>query len=42
MRFEEAQQRREKGRLAGALAKLVRPDSGQIEEPLSPAAVAER
>jgi hypothetical protein len=42
VRFKEADQRREQGRLARARAKLLRPNSGQVEEPLRPPAVAER
>jgi hypothetical protein len=42
MRFEEADQRREKRRLARSCAKLVRPNSGQVEKPLRPSPVAKR
>ena len=42
VRFEEAQQRREQRRLGRPRPKLVRPDSGQVEEPLRPPLVAER
>jgi hypothetical protein len=42
MRFEEPNHRREKRRISHALAKLVCPDSGQIEEPLRPAFVTKR
>ena len=42
MRFEKPQQRGKKRRLARSGAKLVCPDSGQIEEPLRPPLVAER
>jgi hypothetical protein len=42
MRFEKADQRGKKRRLARPKPKLVRPDSGQVEEALRPALVAER
>ena len=42
MRFEEAKQRGEQRRVAGPARELIRPDSGQVEEPLRPAFVAER
>ena len=42
MRFEEPQKRREKRRIGRAGAKLVRPDSGQVEESPGPPFVAER
>jgi two-component system cell cycle response regulator DivK len=42
VRFEETQQRGEKRRISGPGAKLVRPDSGQVEEPLRPPPAAER
>ena len=42
VRFEEAQQRGEQRRLAGTAAELIRPDSGQVEEPMRPPFVAER
>ena len=42
MRFEEAEQRREQVRLAGARTQLVSPDSGQIDEPLRPTLLTER
>ena len=42
MRLEEAEERGEKRRLAGAGTELVSPDSGQVEEPVRPTGVAER
>ena len=36
MRLEKAQQRGEQGRIGCPRAKLVRPDSGQVDEPLRP------
>ena len=42
MRFEEPQQRGEKRRIVEPAPKLVRPDSGQVEEPLRAAFVGER
>lgn len=42
MRFEEADERGEKLRLAGPGAKLVCPDSGQIDETARPPRVTER
>ena len=42
MRFEEPQQRGKDRRIVRLGAKLVCPDSGQIEEPLRPSLVAER
>ena len=42
MRLQEAQNGREQRRFARTRAKLVRPDSGQVEEAVGPAAVAER
>jgi len=42
VRFEEAKQRGEKRRIAQPAPKLLGPDSGQVEEPLSPTLGAER
>ena len=42
MRFEEADHGRKQRRIGGAAAKLVRPDSGQVEEAAGPPLVAER
>jgi len=42
VRLEEAQQGRQERRIGGAAPKLVRPDSGQVEEPAGPALLAER
>ena len=42
MRFEEAQQRAKEGGLGGSAAKLVSPDSGQVQETLRPALIPER
>ena len=42
MRLEEADERGKQSRFAGSGAKLVRPNSGQVEEPMGPAAVDER
>jgi two-component system cell cycle response regulator DivK len=42
MRFEEADHRRQKLRIGGVFPQLFRPDSGQVEEPLRPAGIAER
>jgi len=42
MRFEEADQRHEQTGLACSRTKLVRPDSGQVEEALRPPVIAER
>lgn len=42
MRFEEADKRGEQERLARLRAKLIRPNSGQVDEPLRPPAIAER
>ena len=36
MRLEKAQQRCKQGRIGRPLPKLVRPDSGQVDEPLRP------
>ena len=36
MRFEETQQCAKQRRIGRPFSKLVRPDSGQIDEPLSP------
>jgi hypothetical protein len=40
--LEEAQQSGEERRIGGTSAQLVSPDSGQVEEALRPALVAER
>lgn len=42
MGFEEAKQRREEHGFAGAGFQLLRPDSGQSDEPLRPAGFAKR
>jgi len=42
VRFEKAQQRREQVRLTRSAAKLVGPDSGQVDEPLRPTLVTDR
>ena len=42
MRLEERDQRREQYRVARAAPQLIRPDSGQREEPLPPPFVAKR
>ena len=42
MRFEEPQQRSKQGRLAHAAPQLIRPDSGQVEEPLRPTLTPKR
>ena len=42
VRFEEREQRRKQRWFAGAAAKLVCPDSGQVEEPAGPPLVGER
>ena len=42
VRLEEADERRKNGRLSRSGAKLVRPNSGQVEEPMGPATVPER
>ena len=42
MRLEKAQQRGEQRWIPRAGAKLVSPDSGQLEEPVRPTRVAER
>ena len=42
MRFEEADKRGEQERFAHSRAKLVRPNSGQVDEPLRPPVIAER
>jgi len=36
MRLKEPQQRRKQRRFPGPRAKLIRPDSGQVKEPLRP------
>jgi len=40
--FQEAKQGREKHGLGGAPSQLVRPDSGQIDEPLRPTLTPKR
>jgi hypothetical protein len=42
MRFEKTQERCQQGRLGGAGAKLVRPNSGQVEKALRPTLFSER
>ena len=42
MRFKEADQCGEKHRIAGPAAKLVCPDSGQVDEPLCPPRITKR
>ena len=42
MGFEEGEKGREQRRVADAAPQLVRPDSGQIEEPARPPLLAER
>ena len=42
MRLEEADERAKQGRLAGPSAELVCPDSGQVDEPLSPPLLTKR
>jgi len=42
VRFEKTQQSREQLLVARSGAQLVRPDSGQVEEPLRPTLIAER
>jgi hypothetical protein len=42
VRLEETQQSGEERRLGGPGPQLVRPDSGQVEEPLSPSLITER
>ena len=42
MAFEEVEKRDEQGWLGGAIAKLVSPDSGQVEEALRPSRFIER
>jgi hypothetical protein len=42
MRFEEADKGGEQFRIARAFAKLIRPNSGQVEEPARPALVGKR
>ena len=42
MRLEETNERGKQRRLTGSGAEFVRPDSGQVQEPTGPAAVAER
>ena len=42
MRFEEGDQRREQAGVGRLGAKLVRPDSGQVEEAVGPSLVAKR
>ena len=42
MRLEESQQRREQIRLGGTASQLLRPDSGQVDEPLRPTLAPKR
>ena len=42
MRFQEAKQRSEHGRLIDAPSKLFSPDSGQVDEPVGPTVVTKR
>jgi hypothetical protein len=42
MRFEEGDQRGQQHRVGGAPPKLIRPDSGQVEEALRPPLVTKR
>ena len=42
VRFEEANERGEHGRFVDAAAKLACPDSGQVDEPMSPPRVTKR
>ena len=42
MRFEESKQRRKQNPIAGPGPKLIRPDSGQVQEPVGPAFVRKR
>ena len=42
MRLQETQERSKKRGFAGSAAKLIRPNSGQVEQSLRPAVVAER
>lgn len=42
MRFKEAQQRRKQRRVTGSEPQLVRPDSGQVDEPARPTLAAKR
>ena len=42
MRFEEDEQSGQQPRIAGARAKVLSPDSGQVEEPLRPSRFIER
>ena len=42
MTFKEVEQGDEQGRVGRALAKLVSPDSGQVEEALRPSRFIER
>jgi hypothetical protein len=42
VRLKKADERRKNGRLGRSGAKLVRPNSGQVEEAMGPAAVTER
>lgn len=42
MRFEEGDERREQHRVGRPVPELIRPDSGQVEEPPRPPIVAKR
>jgi hypothetical protein len=42
VRLEEADERGKNGRFTGSGAELVRPNSGQVEEPMGPPAVTKR
>jgi hypothetical protein len=42
MRFKEAEKRSQERRLGRALAQLLSPDSGQVDEPVRPTFVPER
>ena len=42
MRFKEAKEAREKRWVGGSATKLLCPDSGQVDEPLSPPSITKR
>jgi hypothetical protein len=42
VRFEETEKRRQEVWIAGALAKFVSPDSGQVDEPPGPPVITKR
>jgi len=42
MRFKKAQEGRQQGRFVGSLSQLIRPDSGQVDEPSCPPVVTKR